>query len=287
MSWRMAVGLVSAATVLALIVAYRWFNTGPRSFQAQFDRDAAAGLARSTSAPLVTEADLLSLPEPVQRYLRLAGVVGQPRVQSYRLRFRGRIRSAPDSAWMPFTAEQQSFADQPTRLFHMRARMFGLPVDIFHRLIDGHATMQVKLLGAIPMVDARGPEMDRAETVTLFNDMCLLAPGTLLGPGITWQPRDARSADALFTYAGQTISATLIFGDDGRLANFVSDDRSRSSPDGQSFTPLRFSTPVRDYRAFGPLWLAGHGDAQWLLPTGEFVYGEFDMLESAMDPRPR
>ena len=119
----------------------------------------------------------------MQRYLRLTGVVGQPRVQNYRIRFRGRIRSAPDARWMPFEADQQSFADQPTRLFHMRARMFGLPVDVFHRLTDGHATMQVKVFGAIPMVDARGPEMDRAETVTLFNDMCLLAPGTLVGAG--------------------------------------------------------------------------------------------------------
>ena len=30
---------------------------------------------------------------------------------------------------MPFEADQQSFADQPTRLFLMHARMFGLPVE--------------------------------------------------------------------------------------------------------------------------------------------------------------
>ena len=200
MSWRMAVGLVSAATVLALIVAYRWFNTGPRSFQAQFDRDAAAGLARSTSAPLVTESDLLSLPEPVQRDRRSRDHAGK----AARRHPHGR------RAWT---------RDGPRRNGHALQR--HVPAGAGHVARAGHQ------------------------------------------------------------------SATLIFGDDGRLANFISDDRSRSSPDGQSFTPLRFSTPVRDYRAFGPLWLAGHGDAQWLLPTGEFVYGEFDMLESAMDPRPR
>jgi hypothetical protein len=27
----------------------------------------------------------------------------------------------------------------------MRARMFGIPVEAFHRLIDGHATMQMKV----------------------------------------------------------------------------------------------------------------------------------------------
>ena len=275
-----------ANVVLLLVVAFSWFTTGPYSFQAQYDRDAAAGLARMRDPGIITDTALAPLPEPVQRYLRLAGVVDQPRVQNYRIRFRGRIRSAPDSAWMPFEADQQSFTDQPTRLFHMRARMFGLPVDIFHRLMDGHATMRVKAFGAFPMVDARGPEMDRAESVTLFNDMCLLAPGSLVTPAITWEPIDAHSTRARFRHGQHTVTATLIFGDDGRLANFWSDDRTRSSPDGKTFTPQRFSTPVRDYRAFGPLTLPGHGDTQWWLPDGEFIYGEFEIIEVVMNAPP-
>ena len=182
--------------VLMLAVLHGWFNHGPQSFRAQFERDFASGLARPLEAAVVTEVDLTSLPEPVRRYLSAAGVVGRPRVQNYRVRFRGRIRSGPGSRWMPFEAEQQSFADQPTRLFLMHARMFGLPVEVFHRRIGGHATMQVKIAGAIPMVDARGEVMDRSEAVTLFNDMCLLAPGTLLDPRIAWEPVDARTARA-------------------------------------------------------------------------------------------
>ena len=271
--------------VLLLAVAQAWFSQGPQSFRAQFERDVAAGLARPLEAPVVAEADLASLPEPVQRYLRATGVVGQPRVRNYRLRFRGRIRSGPDTRWMPFEAKQQSFADQPTRLFFMHARMFALPVEVFHRRIGGHATMQVKIAGAIPMVDARGDVMDRSEAVTVFNDMCLLAPATLLDAAIAWEPIDARTVRARFTDGRQTISATLLFGDDGLLTNFISDDRSRSSPDGKSFTRLRFSTPVRDYRDFGSVRLAAHGDARWMLPEGEFTYGEFDLQEATYNVR--
>jgi hypothetical protein len=43
------------------------------------------------------------------------------------------------------------------------------------------------------------------------------------------------------------------------------------------FTRLRFSTPVRDYRDFGPARLMSHGDARWRLPEGEFTSGEFDV----------
>lgn len=269
--------------LLLLVVAHGWLTEGPASFHAQYLRDVEAGLARHGEAPVVTEADLAPLPDPVRRYLRVTRVVGQPRVRNYRLRFRGRIRSAPDSVWMPFEAEQQSFADEPTRLFLMRARMYGVPVEAFHRSIDGHATMQVTLAGAVPIADARGDEMDRAETVTLFNDMCLLAPGTLVDPAIAWEAVNATTARARFTNRRQTIAATLFFDPAGRLVNFESDDRSQSSADAKTFTRLRFSTPVGDYRDFGPLHLAAHGDARWHRPEGVFTYGEFDVLEVAVN----
>ena len=93
------------------------------------------------------------------------------------------------------------------------------------------------------MVDASGDVMDRSEAVTLFNDMCLLAPATLLDKHIVWEGVDAKTVRARFTNGTQTIASTLLFSDEGLLTNFVSDDRSRSSPDGRVFTRLRFRHP--------------------------------------------
>ena len=284
-SWRDAWAGTIANAILLVVAAHGFLTEGPWSFHARYLRDAGAGFERGADAPLVTEADLATLPEPVQRYLRFTRAVGQPRVRNYRIQFTGRIRSGPDSRWMPFTADQQSFADRPTRLFLMRARMFGLPVEAFHRLIDGHAAMQVKAVGLVPIVDARGDEMDRAETVTLFNDMCVLAPGTLVGPDIAWQSVDATTARARFTHRGHTIAATLLFDAAGRLLNFYSDDRARSSGDG-TFAAARFSTPLRDYRDFGPLRLAGHGEARWATAEADYAYGEFAMADVTMNARP-
>lgn len=283
-SWSDAKAGTAANVLLVLGAVHGYATEGPTSFRAEFEREARTGEARVLTASRVTEADLARLPAPVRRYLRATGFVGQPRVRSYRLRFRGRIRSAADAPWMPFEAEQQSFVDPPMRLFFMRATMRGLPVEAYHRLADGHATMRVRLLGAIPLVDARGAVMDRSETVTLLNDMSLLAPGTLLEPTIAWEPVDDRTARARFTYGAQTVSATLTFGADGLLTNFVSDDRSRASADGRTFTRLRFSTPTRDYRAFGPRRIGTHGEARWHARSGTFTYGEFEVVEVAYGP---
>ena len=89
----------------------------PRAFARMRSRDCAQGLGRAVRTPLLTEADLAQLPTPVQRYIRLNGAVGQPRVQNFRARFHGQIRSGPSARWMSFTGEQHNFCDQPSRLF--------------------------------------------------------------------------------------------------------------------------------------------------------------------------
>ncbi len=279
-SWSDAKFGTLANLILLLGAIYGFLTQGPVSFQAQFERDVALGVAGPMVVPAtVTEADLAMLPEPVQGYLRATGVVGRPRVRNYRAHFRGRMRSGPDAPWMPFEAEQQSFVQPSERLFLMHATMHGLPVEVFHRLVDGAATMRVRLLGALTLVDASGPVMDHSETVTLFNDMCILAPGSLLEASIHWQPIDARSARASFTNGKDTITAVLTFDAAGLLNDFVSEDRSRASADGRTFTPQRFSTPLRDYRSYRGQLLASYGETHFHPPQGEFAYGEFHILD--------
>jgi hypothetical protein len=270
------VGVAGIAVLVA--VAYGWSARASRRFAAELD-DVVRQQAPPTAALPVAEAELGLLPPPVARYLRGVGVVGRPRVRQYQLAFTGRIRSGPDTPWMPFEARQHSFLGGPIRLFLMHARMRGLPVQAFHRYEGGRATMRVRLGGVIPIADAGGEVMDVSETVTVLNDMCLLAPATLLDPRIAWTALDDRSALARFTVNAHTVSATLYFGADGLLTDFVSDDRSRASDDGTSFTRMRFSTPVHEYAEFDGLRLPAFAEARWQGPGVDFAYGEFRLHE--------
>ena len=104
------------ANVVALVgVVFGFLAQGPASLRAAYDRDVERALATSGVADLVTDRDLAYLPEPVQRYLRAAGVVGHPRVHNFRVRMRGRIRNGPEARWIPLVAEQYNFVDEPAR----------------------------------------------------------------------------------------------------------------------------------------------------------------------------
>ena len=172
---------------------------GPTSLRAAYDRDVTASMRQvaGTARDAVTEADLAGLPPPVQRYLRVAGVVGQPRVRAMFVRMHGRIRGAPDTAWMPFASEQHNtFGDAPARMFYMTATRALLPIQGYHRFVDNPASMLIKAAALVPVVDLAGPEMTQSETVTLFNDLCILAPSALLDPHVNW-------SDAPSTRTGQ------------------------------------------------------------------------------------
>lgn len=252
-------------------------SAGPWSLRAQFQRDVNDGLRRAASMPLLGDADIAALPPVVQRYIRLSGAVGQPRVQNFRAHFHGRIRSGPTARWMPFTGVQYNFYDAPSRLFYMDATMFGVPVKVFHRFVGPSATMRVKLASLFPLVDASGPIMDRVETVTLFNDLCVFAPGALISPNISWQEIDATTVKATFTNLDHTVSAVLSFNTAGELIDFVADGRGAISADGKSFVEMRWSTPLRDYRAFGVNRMASHGEGVWHAPAGNYSYLEFNI----------
>jgi hypothetical protein len=255
----------------------------PFGLRAEYEERAARVRAQFTPSAPITEDELASLPAPVQRYLRFVGVVGRPHVGAFRARFTGRFRGGPQAPWMSFKGEQHSVMHPPTRLFFIRAKMRGLPIDAFH-VYDAHgARMRVRLLGLIPVVDAHGPEFTRGETVTLFNDMCIMAPAALVDPSIQWQVHDERNVEASYTNGPNTIRAVLVFDETNALVDFWSDDRPALAPDNVTLVPQRWSTPVGDYRDQGGYRLVSRGEARYAAPSGAYPYIQFDSLEISYD----
>ena len=276
----------TVANVIALVgVVVGSLLAGPTSARAAYAREVArTAPTDAATAPPVTEADLTPLPEPVQRWLRYSGAVGRPRVRRFRVHFHGRIRGGPDAAWMAFTGEQVNGYGPSTRLFLMDATMKGLPVQAYHRFVGRSARMDVTAVGLARVAAASGPVLDRSETVTLLNDMCVFAPEALLDADVRWTPVDARRADVAYTREGITVRARLVVDDAGALVDFVSDDRAMSSPDGRSATPLRWSTPLHDHHDVGGRRLMRRGAGVWHAPAGPFTYLELVLDSIAYEP---
>jgi hypothetical protein len=209
-------------------------------------------------------------------------------VTSFAAAFHGRIRSGPSEPWMPFTGRQvNTYGPQPQRAFIMDATRSGLPVTVLHQFMGASATMRAKVVSLVPVVDAAGPEMDQGETVTVFNDLVVFAPGAIVGAPIRWTAMDATHVRGVFTNGGLSVSAVLTFDSDHRLVDFSSLDRLRASADGTAFTALPWSTPLSGHRDYGGYLLPMLGEARWDAPPpdGSFTYVELDLDDIAYNVR--
>ncbi len=280
-SWSDARAGTVVNVLMILVAAYGFLTLGPTSFQAQWTDRAATALAQVDPTPsMVTEGDLEALPKPLAAYVRRSGAVGKPRVTSFHANLRGRIRSAPDTAWMSFTGSQlNTYGENPQRMFIMHARRSGVPVEVLHVFADAGATMQARVLSAFPVVDAKGPEMDRAETVTIFNDLVVFAPGAIVDASVQWTAMDEHRVHGVFTRGQHSVSAILVFDEQNDLVDFISPDRSRASEE-TSFVQQEWSTPILSHRDTDDRRLPAVGEGRWNAPDPE---GPFTYLEIHVD----
>ena len=258
------------ANIIILVAAV--LSWGSYHFEKGYQKDVKENLQRTNAlkADLLTEPDLLPLPLPVQRYLKYTGVLNKPKLKNMHIVFEGQMREK-GKGFFPFTCEQYNFFDEPTRLFFMKAKMKGFTVPGYHKYSNATACMDIRFFGFFPVVKKAGNQMDQAETVTLFNDMCLMAPATLIDKRIIWQAIDSNSAKATFTNHGISITAILYFNEQGQLIDFISNDRD--------INHYSFSTPVSNYKNINGINIMTYGETTWHYPDGKFVYGKFNCKE--------
>jgi hypothetical protein len=275
-SWNDAKFGTIANVVIAIPLLLLLLDARASSFRSRFARDRDALLARPAHpTPPVTEADVAGLPPLMQAYLRRVGALGRPHVRNIRVVFDARMRSSATSPWMQSTATQYEFFDPPARLFYMNATRSGVPFDIYHRYVSTAATFQVRIAGLFSVVDKSGPVLTRAETVTLMNDIVVMAPAAVVDLPFTWKTVSERTLLATFTNAGNTVSATITFDAAGDLVGFLSNDRTQEDAKGSRNVP--WSTPISGYRDVDGVRIGALGDANWVEPGGEWTYGKFEI----------
>ena len=225
---------------------------------------------------LLTTADINHLPPPVQKYLSYVGVIGKPKLQNVRIEFDELMYKKPGANPMISSSVQYNFFKEPSRHFFMKASMMGIPFRVLHSYSRKEATMLVRVASLFNAVDIAGKDLTMAETVTVLNDICLLAPAALIHKSISWEKIDSFSSKVIFENGPYKVSAILYFNEKGELINFISQDRLALQDDG-TLRKAPWSTPIRDYKEYNGIKLPSYGEAIWNYPEGDYVYGKFNL----------
>ena len=246
------------------------------------DRRRLLEAPRPPHPPLATEEMLAGLPEPVRRYLRHAGVVGGPLVDTVRIRQRCRMRMAPGAPSFPLVAEQWYTVDPPGFIWDATVPAEGLPL-IRGRdgYLDGRGVMTIRLGSVIPVVDASGPEMDDASLLRHLSEMTWF-PSAFLRDNVTWEAIDDAQVRVTLVDGDRRATGVLEIDAEGRLVAFRTE---RHAMVGKGFELRPWTAPTHAYGELAGLQLPVRGAAVWTLPDGsELEYITVELTEVEYDP---
>lgn len=230
--------------------------------------------AQAEAPDPVTETDLEGLPEPVERYLRFAGLPSPDRIRLARIRHGGTFRTGVDADWASVRGEEYlaprvpgfvwTGSVRPSPLVRFTAR---------DRFLAGHGHVWVRLLSALTVADAGGPEVSQSAFLRMVSESPWVPTALVPGPYLSWEPIDERRARARIDHDEIEATWTVEVDERGAIVRTSTPDRYREEDGTTVNTP--FTGYYRCYERIGGLRVPTEIEAEWNLPEGDFSYARF------------
>lgn len=237
--------------------------------------------AESPRASRVQQSDLSGLPPPVQRWLQGAGVVGQSRPRTVRLRQEGFMRPAPGKGELDAHAVQYFRVDEPEFLWRVRAfGPAGLPIAGRDSYEAGRGRMVIALLSMVRVADAHNSKIDQGALLRYLAETVWF-PSAALSSFIRFQPVDDRRAQAIMTWGGVEASAEFHFDAQDRVAAITARRYFGGEPDAKLED---WEITMTAWEQRGGCLVPVRGEVAWNLPAGRYTFYRWSLPALDVDP---
>ena len=271
-------GTIANAVILIAVLLSSVYYNSENKLSAEIERFMSRA---DNSREIVVSAEMLeNLPPPVKRYLVNTGVIGKTIPNTVRLKQTGRLRETEEKPWMNFVADEYFTVDPPGFIWVGTVKKLGLPImQVRDSCLDGKGGMLFKAGGFFTVGNETGVEFDEATLMRYLNEM-MWFPAAYLSEYISFEPVDSTSAQVNIDIHGKSASAKMLFGDGGKLVNFVAE---RHRKIGDAFEMETWSTPIDTYGVSGGLKLPLGGAGVWHLESGDLEYIQLQIEEIEYD----
>lgn len=272
----MAAGLILLGLVLVMIAQQRWEVRALAKARELFSS------VPEEEPGVVQESELEGLPECVKKWLRRSGVIGRTRIHRVKLIQSGRMRTAPDKPWLPFEAVHHVNVDHPGFVWKARVKVApGIQMLGLDRYYQGHGFMNIKLLGIIPLVNAKpGPEMDQSTMLRYLAEL-IWYPTAALNSYIHWEEIDQHSARAVMSWQGITAGMGVNFDEAGDLRSSLG--QRYQEIDGH-YVLTDWGGEARGCADFHGRRIVNQTDVVWKLPSGDFNWMQVEVTALEFNP---
>lgn len=275
--------IVAALIVIVGVAAYFYVQNHGFSSMIWKEVEEMAEGSPLHPEPVIDPADL---PEPVRRYLAFAiPDLPSPEFRPAgfaRLRHGGDFRLQPGAAWLPIRGAEYFLCSRPAFIWTATVKQNALA---WFRARDKYARqrgqMLVRLRGALPLIDAAGPDMDRSSLIRYLSEMPWFPTAFLTVPGLTWKEIDPHTVEATLRDDPHTVTGRFTVDDSGAITAFATEERTREVNGAQVRTAWKGL--YADYRAADGVVIPHRAEVLWELPEEDFSYARFAIEEIQYD----
>jgi hypothetical protein len=242
--------------------------SSPHPGQAGMRKAYACDVVSASMRSLVSEADVPAL---VRRYLTrvLPAEVSIPR--QVRVTQVGEMRRKPGGRWLRFSAVEE-FAVKEVA-FSWRAR-FRLAKLVSLSVVDGYAggagRLEARLLGLVPVLRARGPEVAEGEALRYLAELAWVPQAMAANRRLEWRELGAQTVEVATRVGSARVALRLEFDAAGDLVGAATDARPRT--ERKRIVPTPWAGSYSEYAAFDGIRVPTRAEVRWELTDGPFAY---------------
>jgi hypothetical protein len=232
---------------------------------------------QNKALPIISENDILHLPKIVQKWLINSGVIGQKITQTIQLKQNGKMRTKPNSKWMPFTATQTFNVENLAFIWDTKVETMPL-ISLYGRdkLFQGEGSMIIKLGALIPIVNEdKNNKVNSGAMIRFLAEMCWV-PSAALNNYIVWETLDEHSAKATLTIKDSSVSGVFKFSKEGNITSFEAKRFYGGKTDSKLET---WYVEMTSFKTFNNIKIPNKSSVSWKLKEGDFNWLNLEILE--------
>ncbi len=249
------------------------------SFKQKIKEETSVVLGNATSrkSEILTKKEIIHLPAPVQKWLKVSGAIDKEKVRTVALKQRFQMKLKPEQKnWKQAFTRQFFNAENPAFIWTVRMKMAPF-VSVLGRdkFIDGKGEMQMTLNGILNLGKETGEKMDEG-TLQRYLGETVWFPSGMVSPYISWQELDPHSAKATMNFKKTSGSGIFYFNSEGFFEKFVALRYYGNAKDTQRF---EWVITAQEHSEFNSIKIPSKLEATWMLDSGPWTWLKLEITD--------
>lgn len=226
---------------------------------------------------IVSESDFTNLPDPVKKWLKHSGILGQPFISLGKVTQIAEMQMKPDQDnWLAATAIQYTTIDNPSFIWVVDVKMNSLlSFQGRDKYDDGKGEMLIKLNSLFNVVNERGEKLNEGTLQRYLGEMVWF-PSLALSPYITWEQLDENTAKATMSYKGISGSGTFYFNSNGDVTKFSA---LRFNGNDTNAKRRYWEMNITDYKTFEGIKVPAKMTSTWKLDDKDWTWLKLEVTD--------